>query len=204
MNAIPTRYAGVQFRSRLEARWAAMFDLLGWRWEYEPIDLDGYIPDFVLQFAQPLLVEVKPLEHWPCPVAGCVACNPHDAMVRDLHDRAFAKVRSSGWTGQAMLVGAVLMPPGRLAVPRIGRSVPDGPPGDVDEGALDLESFYPDRVLVQCRRCPSIRIWHDIPEDVAWLGTCCDDSDRRSSELDPTALWREAGNRVQWRAPEGG
>ncbi len=39
-------YAGVQFRSRLEARWAAMFDLLGWPWEYEPVDLDGYIPDY--------------------------------------------------------------------------------------------------------------------------------------------------------------
>ena len=60
MHAIPTRYAGVNFRSRLEARWAAMFDLLNWRWDYEPLDLAGYIPDFVLQFSEPLLVEVKP------------------------------------------------------------------------------------------------------------------------------------------------
>lgn len=43
---IPTLYAGTQFRSRLEARWAALFDLLGWPWEYEPIDLPGWIPDF--------------------------------------------------------------------------------------------------------------------------------------------------------------
>lgn len=28
MNAIPTRYNGVQFCSRLEARWAAFFDLV--------------------------------------------------------------------------------------------------------------------------------------------------------------------------------
>jgi hypothetical protein len=61
MKAIPTRYKGVQFRSRLEARWAAMFDLLEWRWEYEPIDLEGYIPDFVLMFpAGRVLVEIKP------------------------------------------------------------------------------------------------------------------------------------------------
>jgi hypothetical protein len=46
LTAIPTRYGGVQFRSRLEARWAAFFDLAGWRWQYEPIDLAGWIPDF--------------------------------------------------------------------------------------------------------------------------------------------------------------
>lgn len=57
--AIPTKYAGVQFRSRLEARWAAFFDLLGFGWEYEPLDLDGYIPDFVL--CRHVLVEVKPV-----------------------------------------------------------------------------------------------------------------------------------------------
>ena len=58
---IPTTYAGTQFRSRLESRWACFFDLVKWPWEYEPIELDGYIPDFVLPFeAGPLLVEVKP------------------------------------------------------------------------------------------------------------------------------------------------
>lgn len=59
--AIPTMYAGVQFRSRLEARWAAFFDLCGDKWEYEPVDLHGWIPDFRLPdtFQTPL-VEVKP------------------------------------------------------------------------------------------------------------------------------------------------
>jgi hypothetical protein len=46
---IPTIYKGVQFRSRLEAKWAAFFDLLGWRWHYEPLDLDGWIPDFLIE-----------------------------------------------------------------------------------------------------------------------------------------------------------
>lgn len=62
--AIPTTYKGINFRSRLEARWAAFFDLLGWRWEYEPEDLNGWIPDFVLfdQCGQrEVLVEVKPI-----------------------------------------------------------------------------------------------------------------------------------------------
>ena len=56
---IPTDYKGVRFRSRAEARWAAVFEQYGWRWEYEPIDLFGYIPDFVLYLDKPVLVEVK-------------------------------------------------------------------------------------------------------------------------------------------------
>jgi len=61
--AIPTRYQGTEFRSRLEARWAAWFDFVGWRWEYEPIDLPGWIPDFILTGeTHSLLVEIKPTE----------------------------------------------------------------------------------------------------------------------------------------------
>lgn len=67
--SIPTRYRNTNFRSRLEARWAAFADLAGWQWRYEPIDLDGWIPDF--WFAVPrcwecsnhrheLYAEVKP------------------------------------------------------------------------------------------------------------------------------------------------
>lgn len=44
--SIPTRYKNALFRSRLEARWAAFADLAGWKWRYEPIDLQGWIPDF--------------------------------------------------------------------------------------------------------------------------------------------------------------
>jgi len=58
--AIETPYRGATFRSRLEARWAAMFDLLGWRWVYEPWDGNHYIPDFVILGHHPMLVEVKP------------------------------------------------------------------------------------------------------------------------------------------------
>jgi hypothetical protein len=58
---IPTLYKGVNFRSRLEARYAVLFDQLGWLWEYEPIDLDGWIPDFVIKGRRPILVEVKPI-----------------------------------------------------------------------------------------------------------------------------------------------
>lgn len=67
--AIETRYSGVNFRSRLEAKWAAFFDLCGFRWEYEPIDFRGWIPDFFLEVpcghsecnpTHTLYAEVKP------------------------------------------------------------------------------------------------------------------------------------------------
>ncbi len=61
-HGIPTIYKGIQMRSRAEARWAAFFDEMGWEWLYEPIDLDGYIPDFYLLGrggAKPCIVEVK-------------------------------------------------------------------------------------------------------------------------------------------------
>jgi hypothetical protein len=61
--AIPTEYKGIRFRSRTEARWAAFFDGVGWRWEYEPYDMAGWIPDFSLFIEEePMesLVEVKP------------------------------------------------------------------------------------------------------------------------------------------------
>lgn len=74
ITAIPTVYNGTNFRSKLEARWAIVFDALGWTWEYEPaIPLAGYIPDFLLRVelrrhmhARPqaspfVLVEAKPI-----------------------------------------------------------------------------------------------------------------------------------------------
>jgi hypothetical protein len=70
IKAIPTTYNGVRFRSRLEARWAAFFDLARVKWHYEPFDLDGWAPDFLIaapvrEFDQPIinvLVEVKPID----------------------------------------------------------------------------------------------------------------------------------------------
>lgn len=54
IQAIDTHYAGHLFRSRLEARWATVFDNLGVRWEYEPQGYRigkarrPYLPDFYL------------------------------------------------------------------------------------------------------------------------------------------------------------
>jgi hypothetical protein len=49
--AIPTVYNGIQFRSRMEAQCAFLFDRLGWEWEYEKESMMlstgiTYTPDF--------------------------------------------------------------------------------------------------------------------------------------------------------------
>lgn len=57
---LPTQYRGRMYRSRLEARWAAFFDRLGWTHEYEPFDLGKWSPDFAITDPIDALVEVKP------------------------------------------------------------------------------------------------------------------------------------------------
>lgn len=53
MKPIPTEYSGIQFRSRLEARYAMFFDSLGmgWAYEVEGVEIGNgsrYLPDFWL------------------------------------------------------------------------------------------------------------------------------------------------------------
>ena len=81
VKASRTEYAGTVFNSRLEAHWAAFFDVVGWPWLYKPFDLAGWSPAFMLQpvhigreksggfkpgFEQssPLLVEVRPIDRF--------------------------------------------------------------------------------------------------------------------------------------------
>lgn len=78
IKAIPTTYACINFRSRLEAKWAAFFDLVGWRWQYEPTDFNGWIPDFAIYGKRTVYVEVKPVVEFPCEVADKIdqsGCN---------------------------------------------------------------------------------------------------------------------------------
>ena len=60
---LPSYYKHTKFRSRLEARWAAYFDMIGCKWEYEPegysLPSGNYCPDFLC--GDGFFVEVKPL-----------------------------------------------------------------------------------------------------------------------------------------------
>lgn len=92
--SIPTTYQGVRYRSRLEARWAAMFDRMGWEHAYEPIDLAGYIPDFIVYRGCSLgnvLIECKPFITADASVVE--HCN---------------KIARSGWRQSALVLGAVV------------------------------------------------------------------------------------------------
>jgi len=66
MQPIRTKYRGIEYRSRLEATWAAFFYGVGISAEYEAIDLPGWIPDFVIPKKgelggyKELIVEVRP------------------------------------------------------------------------------------------------------------------------------------------------
>src|ERR1035441_7870543 len=63
--SLPGEYAGVTFRSHLEARWAIFLTHLDLKWEYEPqgfaTDGQGYLPDFAIFAATGLVwAEIKP------------------------------------------------------------------------------------------------------------------------------------------------
>jgi hypothetical protein len=63
MKSLESTYNGVVFRSRLEARWAALFDHYKLKWVYEPdafhTESGPYLPDFYLPSLN-AYVEVKP------------------------------------------------------------------------------------------------------------------------------------------------
>jgi len=182
--AIPTVYNDVQFRSRLEARWAAFFDIVGWGWDYEPFDLDGYIPDFVLKFYKPLIVEVKPIYKWPCLVADCR--DPHCR-----HDWELAadikKIRSSGWDGEAIIVGSAWWH-GDAGSPLLGKFV-------------QSDIFPDDAVGFVCNQCNQASIHAGYGLFECRFAGCGDGDHHIGDEIDPS-LWRMAGNRVQWKAPK--
>jgi len=65
MKAIPINIEGIQFRSKLEARWYLFMRNLGWNIEYEPEieGINGWIPDFlIIGNKTKVLVEVKPFQ----------------------------------------------------------------------------------------------------------------------------------------------
>ena len=178
---IPTVYGGVQFRSRLEARYAALFDLVRWPWEYEPTDLFWYVPDFLLRFPRGLvLAEVKP------------ATTATELLT-------FApKVSDAGWPGEVLMLGASLFLPTTEAVPSFGlysqfEESPDGPA----LGAFDHA------ILHRCLGCKAVS-FHHASGDWRCAVAGCSDGNTLVDVIEPhelRALWNEAGARTQWRSP---
>ncbi|MDA5245342.1 hypothetical protein EXN32_07975 [Agrobacterium tumefaciens] len=67
---MPAVYDGIQFKTPLEARWAAFFDLAGWDWKVNHVPVFNWSPDFRVTFpcrhsecngSHTLLVSVLPI-----------------------------------------------------------------------------------------------------------------------------------------------
>lgn len=172
---IPTLYRGMRFRSRLEAKWAVFFDRLGWRWTYEPFDLRGYIPDFVLHMHKPLLVEVKP--------------DIDAASLRTHVD----KIDASGWADEALVVG---VRPIDFKTYRFAGLLRDQ--GDWKEGVIFIckqckgWSLCHTHGSFACRACGA-GDGHDVRHH--WVHGIRDG--RVAQGID--SHWASASNAVQWR-----
>lgn len=200
--AIPTLYNGRNFRSRLEARWAAFLDLVKIPWLYEPIDLNNYIPDFILPSFKPnLLLEVK----------SCLDFGELREYVK--------KIEDSGWEHDALIVGATLWKH-------------NGPSGSVigllSQRKLGSEERYEDTVRwenertfiiernlivkkdwfwgsgisIFCPECYQNSFYH---EEGGWYCYRCGEGHkvygRDWSRI--LGFWIEAGNIVQWKGKNG-
>jgi hypothetical protein len=88
---------GIQFRSRIEAQWAYIFEKLEWNWEYEPIDLEGYIPDFIIKFdgddgdKEDILIEIK---------------GDMNIWKEEVYKEHKEKIIKSGWKGKFGILGS--------------------------------------------------------------------------------------------------
>lgn len=172
-HAIPTLYKGTQFRSRLEAKWAAFFDALGWKWEYEPLDLDGYIPDFILKWKPAMLVEVK-------------GATDHNTLREHIR-----KIDMSGWAGEFMVVGAVLLE--SEDDPKIESL------GLLAERQRGFGDVLGDAVFFRCTICGRASVAHSTANYACRVSGCHDGKHHRDFSFSARAAWVKAGNAVQWK-----
>ncbi len=175
--AIPTRYAGHLFRSRLEARWAAMFDLLRWPWTYEPFDLEGYIPDFLLVLEKPVLVEVKP-----------------SATLGQLRQHT-AKIERTSWAGEALLLGADPI------IPESDESAFVG--GDFGllaerQGENKKEWWWGPATAITCNVCNRPSFHHSVLAYACRVSGCADGTHHLEDPPDLHVLWGRAHELTRW------
>ena len=188
MKAIPTKYESVQFRSRLEAKWASFFDRVGWSWTYEPFDLSGYIPDFLLQFKHGnALVEIKPAVTYQ---------EASDALTTEKMQRA-----RSEWSREHrdfLLFGASDFDCRYHYGTCLG-VMDQGFDDGVEVGHRDL-LLVSDCMLAKCGNCH--RWIYATMTGIWWCPACGLGGKEVIGEVEPREFnyqFREAGNEVQWR-----
>jgi len=170
VKSIPTVYRDVEYRSRLEAKWAAFFDQLGWQHTYEPFDGDGYIPDFLVHdghYASPLLIEVKP------------------AVTEDDYLSAVPKVREGlrhHWDHAVFIAGVHPMRGHQRSAGLIAYRLAKRD-GELVKGGWD---FTP-------------RVWWHTDDQRVWLSPPVKTTTPASTAL-ISAHWASATNCVKWRS----
>jgi hypothetical protein len=195
IKAIPTTYKGVKFRSRLEARWAVMFDKLGWHWRYEPLDLDGWIPDFIINDVLP--VEVKPY-------LWANSADPTKFVTPDLHgkihDRLALIVGADFRCGNESSCTNDLFPMGVLVGSKWWRREYPGWKGALDRAVMG-DAWH----RGQERSRAATRIRYDICEDINSWETRFNGFEKGPEDMADVdhdlveAWWIEAGNVVQYQ-----
>lgn len=189
--AIPTRYKGYHFRSRLEARWAVFFDELDIPWKYE---IEGYmvgdegeevayLPDFYLP-ATDTWVEVKG-DPAKLDLTLMTKCVDWDSGLPGTYD-------SKGSTRGLLMLGDIPSPDrgGRVLHPILQHrkgvwlhlayflpgtfSIAKDPLGDVEFGYLDSS-------------------WGEVPAD--------DPTAAAARDLLPGRLAMEDFPHIEWTAP---
>jgi hypothetical protein len=188
--AITTVYDGIEYRSRLEARWAAFMRNIGWDTVYEPFDGDGYIPDFLVQGPRPMLIEVKP----------AVTLAEYEAAVPKAE-----KGLAAHWAHDVLIVGA-------SPLPQIGQyhvdSVTVGWLGEFMK--MDNDKLPPWTWALSdwftCTNCKAISIYHN---EWSYRGRPCGCYDGRhylgvANDRLLKSFWADACNDVKWRGSSRG
>ncbi len=181
---IPNSYKGRNYRSLLETRWAIMFEKFGWQSEYEPFELNGWIPDFILIGKRhSVLVEVKPFTHI------------------EQYDDALAKI-DTATSGTDYEYSDILL-----------LGVNPGTPCRTWQQSISLgwmvESFDDGYACAQAR----LWMWNPSGSEFYFcLGSDEHGFYDRMHNVDPyesdclsfeyfKAMWADAGSKTQWKAP---
>lgn len=181
---------GIQFRSRIEAQWAYIFEKLGWNWEYEPIDLEGYIPDFIIKFGdEDILIEIK---------------GDTNIWKKEMYKPHADKIIKSGWKGMFGILGSVYKLTNdyafykRINIGKIYQT--KWKLYDVNHNLIDDTTFnYDDLIIVYSNEVN--KYYFDGLERKELLD--CSLYNRKDTYNDISEyfgkLWIEAKNKVQWK-----
>lgn len=194
MAGIATRYRGIEYRSRLEARWAAFMHGIGWDITYEPFDGDGYIPDFLVAGPSPLLIEVKP------------------AVTPDEYEAPIAKITngvSGVWDHDLLIVGVTPFPQRmggswKVAAGWLGEHIPgcerpcewgDWHKCHGSEICWDAGDWF------KCLSCRRVNVFHSLMSFTGRPCGCYEGDGHLGDAPLPWLrdIWANACNDVKWR-----